>query len=192
MSKQSNKFKNRPNEQTKTEDGRTIWLNRSVAVVSQVVIQNGLDYMTLIVKRGPASMGSIGKWCFPCGYLDWDETVEEAAIRETYEESGVDLNELMLSKDYSHYYKDLHEQPWNVSSSPTSNRQNVSLSHCFFFCTNTIHVDLPITSTEFCEPGETDEIKWVSLSDVANGKYEMAFDHDKLALKLITKLYEKF
>lgn len=130
-------------------------------------------------------MGSIGKWCFPCGYLDWDETAEEAAIRETYEEAGVDLTELMKSEDYRHYFREFHEQPWNVSSSPTSNRQNVSLSHCFFFTTNTDPYVLPNTTKEFCEPGETDEIKWVLLIDVAEGKYDMAFNHDKLAQKLL-------
>jgi 8-oxo-dGTP pyrophosphatase MutT (NUDIX family) len=182
---QNSKFKNRPNEATTTADGRQIWLSRSVAVVSQVVIQTPYGLTTLIAKRGPASMGSIGKWCFPCGYLDYNETVEEAAIRETYEETGVDLNEMMNSTNYLHYYRDIHRQPWNVDSAPSKERQNVSLSHCFYFTTNTDPIVLPKTSKEFCEPGETDDIQWVNLCDVAEGKFDMAFNHDNLASKLL-------
>ncbi len=38
-----------------------------------------------------------GKWTFPGGYVDWGEPVESAAIRETYEETGltVDLGGLI-------------------------------------------------------------------------------------------------
>ncbi len=30
-----------------------------------------------------------GGWCIPCGHVEWDETVEEAAIREFAEETGL-------------------------------------------------------------------------------------------------------
>ena len=30
-----------------------------------------------------------GGWCIPCGHVEYDETVEEAAIRETAEETGL-------------------------------------------------------------------------------------------------------
>jgi len=30
-----------------------------------------------------------GKWVFPSGYVDWGEPVDSAAIRETYEETGL-------------------------------------------------------------------------------------------------------
>jgi len=32
---------------------------------------------------------SYGKWTFPGGYVDWGECVDRAAIRETYEETGL-------------------------------------------------------------------------------------------------------
>ena len=30
-----------------------------------------------------------GGWCIPCGHVEYDETVEEAAIREMAEETGL-------------------------------------------------------------------------------------------------------
>lgn len=30
-----------------------------------------------------------GGWCIPCGHVEWDESVEEAAIREFMEETGL-------------------------------------------------------------------------------------------------------
>jgi len=44
-----------------------------------------------------------GKWTFPGGYVDWGEPVPRAAIRETYEETGltVDLGGLIGVYSYS-------------------------------------------------------------------------------------------
>lgn len=33
-----------------------------------------------------------GGWCIPCGHVEWDETVEEAAIREFAEETGLTVS----------------------------------------------------------------------------------------------------
>lgn len=32
-----------------------------------------------------------GGWCIPCGHVEWDETVEEAAVREMREEIGLEV-----------------------------------------------------------------------------------------------------
>jgi ADP-ribose pyrophosphatase YjhB (NUDIX family) len=32
-----------------------------------------------------------GGWCIPCGYVEWDESIEHAALREASEETGLDL-----------------------------------------------------------------------------------------------------
>ncbi len=44
----------------------------------------------LLVQRGPRQYGA-GKWCFPCGYVEWGEDVRVAAAREAREEAGVDV-----------------------------------------------------------------------------------------------------
>lgn len=42
----------------------------------------------LLVQRGPGQFGA-GRWCFPCGFVEWGEDVREAARREALEEAGV-------------------------------------------------------------------------------------------------------
>ena len=32
-----------------------------------------------------------GQWCFPCGFVEYDETIREAAVREGLEETGLRL-----------------------------------------------------------------------------------------------------
>jgi ADP-ribose pyrophosphatase YjhB (NUDIX family) len=44
----------------------------------------------LLVRRGPRQYGA-GRWCFPCGFVEWGEDVREAAVREAREEAGVDV-----------------------------------------------------------------------------------------------------
>lgn len=42
----------------------------------------------LLVRRGQGQWGA-GRWCFPCGFVEWGEDVREAARREALEEAGV-------------------------------------------------------------------------------------------------------
>lgn len=45
------------------------------------------DGKVALIRRGVEP--GIGLWSWPCGYVEVDETVEEAAVRETREESGL-------------------------------------------------------------------------------------------------------
>lgn len=58
-----------------------------------------LDGGVLLVKR--AIEPSYGKWVFPGGYVDRGEGLEEAAIREVKEETGLDVRLTRLLGVYS-------------------------------------------------------------------------------------------
>jgi ADP-ribose pyrophosphatase YjhB (NUDIX family) len=54
-----------------------------------------VDGRILLTRR--AIEPSRGRWTFPGGYVDWGETVDAAALRETWEETGltVELGDLV-------------------------------------------------------------------------------------------------
>jgi ADP-ribose pyrophosphatase YjhB (NUDIX family) len=56
-------------------------------VGAAVVIRDAAGRV-LLVQRGPGQFGA-GRWCFPCGFVEWGEDVRAAAAREAREEAGV-------------------------------------------------------------------------------------------------------
>ena len=48
------------------------------------------DGRILLTRR--AIHPAYGKWTFPGGYVDWGEAVDAAAVRETLEETGLDVS----------------------------------------------------------------------------------------------------
>lgn len=106
-------FSNRPNQ--------VFFNSRSVAVL---VVPFFRLKKLIWVPLGQRSekVSDPGKWCVPCGYLDWDESGREAAIREAYEELGLDLRQY------------IYPSPWYVQSDPSKDaRQNVTLRY-YAYC----------------------------------------------------------
>ena len=53
--------------------------------VAVIVVENR---SVLLVKRSGSYEGA---WCIPCGYVEWDEDVRQAAVREMKEETGLEV-----------------------------------------------------------------------------------------------------
>lgn len=97
----------KPNKCIKDTDGKEYWISRSAVVIPIVFkydIQND-DIYALVERRGPA-VTHPGEWCCPCGYIDWDESLTEACVREVREETGLELDEkrIKLFEVYSDKY----------------------------------------------------------------------------------------
>lgn len=160
------KFKNRPNQCIFHDDGTEIWISRSVVVaVCAVLIKEDQPYI-LVNQRGPGLPNAQYQWNLPCGYLDYDETTQEAAVREVWEECGVDLNPLMSVAKALYF-----EVPWDVSSTPLGEKQNVTIHHGVV----TEVEALPQVSNAYNEPDETVDIRWAPLSDTV--QLDFAFNH---------------
>lgn len=102
-------FNNRPNP--------IFFHSRSVAVLVVPFFSLGNSIWIPLGQRS-SSVSDSGKWCVPCGYLDWDESGKEAAIREAYEELGLDLAD------------HIHANPWFVQTDPSQDaRQNITLRY---------------------------------------------------------------
>jgi ADP-ribose pyrophosphatase YjhB (NUDIX family) len=67
-----------------------------VAAGTVVEIDGGL----LLIRRGVDPRK--GYWSFPCGFQEIDETLEEAAVRETHEETGLRVELLGHLGTYSY------------------------------------------------------------------------------------------
>jgi ADP-ribose pyrophosphatase YjhB (NUDIX family) len=64
---------------------KTHYRNPTVGVAVIILKHNRI----LLVKR----LGSYaGKWCIPCGHVEWGEEVRAAAIREVKEETGLEVD----------------------------------------------------------------------------------------------------
>ncbi len=61
----------------------------NMGVGAAVVVRNARGQV-LMVQRSARQFGA-GKWCLPCGYVEWGEDVREAARREAREEAGVEV-----------------------------------------------------------------------------------------------------
>lgn len=73
-----------------------VYLNPKIAAGTLPV----RDGRMALVRRGIEPWS--GLWSWPCGYVEIDETIEEAAARETFEESGLRVGVGALLGPYSY------------------------------------------------------------------------------------------
>jgi 8-oxo-dGTP pyrophosphatase MutT (NUDIX family) len=168
-------FKNKHNIPHKLPDGKILWESRSCAAVAcSILYPFGTSPEILLVQRGPGCPDEVGKFCMPCGYIDWDESAHDAAIRETWEESGVDISSWKTN-----------EQPWRVNHQPTAAYQNVSMYFLFQRYLSNGEAK-PVPSAKNCEPGEVDSIIWTPIDDALD--LDLAFTHNSVIRMLKDKL----
>lgn len=111
----------------------------------------------LLIKRGHDPEAE--KWALPGGYLEWDETVEEAAVREIYEETGLRVGEVVLASVRS----DL---------SAGDKRQNVDL----MFISREYQGEVKVDGVEIKDAG------WFNIEQLPK---DIAFGHDKIIKEVV-------
>ena len=153
------------------------WFSRSVAVVSFIFCKNkeGKWYV-LASQRGKGTPDPefVGCWNCECGYLDWNETLAQAARRECEEETGVNIDE-----DNFQFIK--------INDDPDSDkRQNITVHYLVVFDDKT--TDEFTFSHKDNEKDEVDGIKFIEVDKIDD--YKWAFNHGNLA-KSYYELYIK-
>lgn len=156
------------------ETGREYWISRSVAVIAFVYAYDKYkNKYILAIQRGKGTPDPeyIGKWCLPCGYLDYDESLNQAVSREVFEESGI--------KIAPNNFKFI-----NINSDPNSDkRQNVGVR--FEYTIRSLNVDeIPLTS-KYSEKDEVCGITFISINNIEN--YEWSFNHQELIKEISFK-----
>lgn len=154
----------------KNMKGKTFWISRACCVAVFVFTKYNNEWYILANQRGKGCPDYQGYWNCPCGYVDYNETIREAAYRELWEES-------MLNKS------DVKLRQVGFNDNPNDdNKQNITFRLVGLIDTNS----LPEIYREFSEPDEIENLAWIPLAEI--GKYNWAFDHDKLIFEMFRQL----
>ena len=153
--------------------GREHWISRSIAAVVCIIAKDksGNEYV-LAVQRGKGTPDPeyVGKYCMPCGYLDYDETVAQAAQREVKEETGLTfpVTDFKLVT--------INDNPFD------DKRQNVTFRYLVKSDILVNELELMFT-TKNSEKDEVSEIRFIKVSNIE--LYEWAFNHETLIKEII-------
>jgi 8-oxo-dGTP diphosphatase len=118
-------------------------------VVDAIIIDND---KILLIKRGP-NVTSAGKWAIPGGFVDRDETCEQAIVREVKEETNLDANKVKLLR--------VNDNPKRKNE----DRQNIAFVYI-----------VGAKGKPKGQEGEVDDVKWFDIKDLPPEK-DFAFDH---------------
>lgn len=128
------------------------YANRGLTI-DAVIVRDG---KILLIKRGNEPFKNF--WALPGGYVDWDETVEDAVKREVAEETGLMVTKLELI---------------GVFSKPERHpKQCVSVAY------------VTQTNREVKVGDDATEFQWASLDKLP----ELAFDHKMIIEKYLKKI----
>lgn len=188
-------FNNVQNKCEELKDGRKVWISRSNSVNALILVEEKgtlKDYhygsKFLLVKRSD-KMNEGGKWCMPCGYLDWNESLEDAVAREIYEETGIKeeaLKSLICDEV-------LRKASPVVTSQLNSTLQNVEHTYVFGLSydwsankylsfKNLKFVNGQATNLPEHILDEVSEIGLFTFDDVLNSKMDIAFNHKEIIM----------
>lgn len=164
-------------------NGNVYYVSRSITVSLYSFCKNRQgNWCILANQRGKGANGANGKWNVSCGYLDYNETAESGAQRETYEETGVKIpyNKIKMkhvnsaggiNKNILSSYDDINTEIGKIGKDTKADKsQNVNIR--FTAVLNGVIDNYPIDISH-CEPGEVSNAKWIPLDEI--GKYIWAF-----------------
>lgn len=127
----------------------------------QIVVRNRQGEV-LVCRRGPGSRFEQGKWNLPGGHLEMDESLEDCAVRECREETGVTVDKECLRFA-------------GINSDPKDNpRQKVSVTYI---------AEVNDCRPTFADGDEISEVCWIKDID----SLDWAFPSQKALLQSIIK-----
>ena len=130
-------------------NGKEYWISRSNVISLYVFCKDKNNrWCVLASKRGPKVKVSPNKWNVVCGFLDYGYTLEDTAVKECWEETGVKINKNMLRNNGTHSEK--------VYDSVVTR----------FSCVLPGTIESYPTSIANAEPGEVTEAKWIPLDEI--------------------------
>lgn len=148
-------------------DDKEYWISRSCAVAMFLFSRDKFGNLYVLAnKRGSGAPDFQGYWNCPCGYIDYDETGEEAVCREVMEETGY-----TITSEVPKFVE--------VETSPKANKQNITLRYAALVSRESLFRVKPIGG----EDNEVEKVKWIDIRNLND--YEWAFSHDKIVERVI-------
>lgn len=154
-------------------DGKSYWYSRGIVCISYIFATDKDDNLYVLANKRGSGVSDTNKWNCPCGHLDFDESCKDCAIRETFEETGVDISKCRLQL-YTINDKDFD-----------SSDQSISF-HYYVNITNKT-IDELIPNKSHMETNEVSEAKWINVDEIDN--YDWAFNHDNRIKQVIKRMY---
>lgn len=165
-----------PNPCVTTVEGQIKYVSRSIAVMVIILLvhpETGERWVA-VQERGPKVSDS-GKRCMVCGYLDYDESVAEAAIREVFEETGLNVQYLVELG-----IAEFPQAPFHINDDPRKDaRQNVTFQYLLKITSS----EMPPLSLDYMEPGEVNFHEWMLLTEEEIVRRQWAFNHRQILLR---------
>ena len=122
---------------------------------------DGSELQVLLIERGIEPFK--GKWAFPGGFLNMDETAGEGALRELKEETGLENAYIEQFNTYSDPGRDPRERV-------------ITIAH---------YALVRIQEVKGCD--DAAKAQWFPIDEVP----QLAFDHDKILRDAMRKLRER-
>lgn len=130
------------------------------AVTADCIVyhRNGDSIDVLLIKRKNEPYKAC--WAFPGGFINIDESAEEAAIRELREETGLEVDKIEQLKAYSNPERDPRERIITIAFIAESDIKDVKGSD------------------------DAQEAKWFSIDELP----PLAFDHEDILKDAIKRI----
>lgn len=122
---------------------------------------DGISLKVLLIERGIEPFK--GRWAFPGGFVNMDETCEQGALRELKEETGLTNAYIEQFHTFSDPKRDPRERVITVAYYALVRKQDV------------------------CGGDDAAKAEWFSLNSVP----QLAFDHDRILREAMKRLRER-
>ena len=133
-----------------TYKGKKFWYSRSVAACCFIFKKVGNTIFALVERRGDGAADYQDHHCVICGYLSFDETLEDCVAREAMEECGFAIDKSRL-------------RFLSLNSSPSQNRQNVSAHYAYVANENE---DFDLKNAIGGETNEIADVNWYPIAKI--------------------------